>query len=295
MVLIGLFFPAPWSQTIAAPEEDGVIRIGGSTTLLPVMATAANDFMNKYVTWDRVDPRLPNKKITIYVSGGGSGFGIQSTLQGTIHIGLVARNLKEKEERLLGAHQAILVGKDAVVFTANKDNPLAKKNLRLTKTQLAAIFSGEIKTYKEIDPVLPVDKIVLFVRDSGAGSAEIVQEVVMGDKQVSRDALQLPSQGALLKKLETNRSSIGYISFGLISSSSKLHPFLFEGVEPSNDKILSGEYVLARPLLLVVKDPHSPMIDHFINYVLTDGQKVVKDNYFVPMKDTVRKDSRKGG
>ena len=131
--------------------------------------------------------------------------------------------------------------------------------MKLTKTQLAAIFSGEIKTYSGIAPSLPATPIVLIVRDSGAGAAEVVQETVMGGRQISQDALQLPSQGALLKKLETNKSAIGYISSGLIAGSDKLHPFPFEGVVPTDQNILRGDYTLARPLLLVVKEPVGPM------------------------------------
>ena len=280
---------------MAAPQDDGVIRIGGSTTLLPVIATAASQFMARFKTWDKVDPALSKKDIVIYVTGGGSGFGVQATIQGTVHIGLVARELKDKERELLGAHQAVIIGKDAVAIAVNKGNPLARKIKTLSREQIADIFSGKIATYQQIDPSLKSGKIVLLVRDPGAGSAEIIQEMVMREKQVSREALQLPSQGALLKKLETNKLALAYISAGLLAGSDKLQGFAFEGVPPTTAKILSGDYPLIRPLYMVLKEPQDPLVRHFVEYMLADGQKIVQEDNYIPVKDDTVKPSGKKG
>lgn len=81
-----------------AAEFDGTIRLGGSTTLLPLMADYASQFMEKYETWDNVDPALPKKQILIFVTGGGSGFGVNSAIGGTMDIGMSSRDIKEKEK-----------------------------------------------------------------------------------------------------------------------------------------------------------------------------------------------------
>jgi len=80
-----------------ALAEDGVLRVGGSTTLLPVISTAASDFMAKYKTWNKVAPNLPEKPIVIFVTGGGSSFGVKSVLNGTVNIGMISSDLKDKE------------------------------------------------------------------------------------------------------------------------------------------------------------------------------------------------------
>lgn len=268
----------------AASEEEGIIRIGGSTTLLPIIATIADNYMKRYPTWDKVDPSLPKKGVVIYVSGGGSGGGVKSTINGTFDIGLVSRDLSDKERELLGRHQTFLVGKDAVAFVVNKANPLVKVRESFDKTELAAILSGEKKTYKDIDGRLPNSSIVLFVRDSSAGSAEIVQEKIMGKQQIAPDALQVPSQGTLLKKLETSRLAFGYISSGLALGSKQLRTFAFEGIKPLNQRIASGDYTLARPLLLLVKGEVRPVVQRFIDHVLTEGQREVERNSYVPAK-----------
>ena len=99
-----------------AGDQEATIRAGGSTTLLPIMANCSSEFMEKYQTWDRVDAALPKATTTVFVTGGGSGFGVKSLLSGVIDIGMVSRDLKDQEKKLLGEHQSYLVGKDAVAI-----------------------------------------------------------------------------------------------------------------------------------------------------------------------------------
>src|SRR5262249_30324114 len=194
----------------SARAEDSSIRAGGSTTLLPVMANCSSEFMEKYPTWDRADASLPKSTTTVFVTGGGSGFGVKSLVSGVIDIGMVSRDLKDAEKKLIGEHQTHLMGKDAVAVAVSAKNPLAARKKNFTSAELAAIFSGEIKTYQELDKALPAKPIVLLTRDSGAGSTEIFQEKILGEKKFSPKALQLPSQGALLEKLQANPNAIAY-------------------------------------------------------------------------------------
>jgi phosphate transport system substrate-binding protein len=266
-------------------ESDPTIRAGGSTTLLPIMANCSSEFMEKYQTWDRVDPSLPKKTTTVFVTGGGSGFGIKSLLSGVIDIGMLSRDLKDQEKKMLGEHQTHLVGKDAVAVAVSARNPLANRKKGFTPPELAAIFSGEVKTYQELDRSLPAKPIVLLTRDASAGSTEIFQEKIMGEKKLSPKALQLPSQGALLEKLQSNSSAIAYISSGLALNSKSLKAFALENVEPTDTNVTGGTYPLARPLLIVVKGAPAPTVRHFIDYTLSSCQKIVVAHGYVPSRN----------
>jgi phosphate transport system substrate-binding protein len=266
----------------AAGDQDATVRAGGSTTLLPIMANCSSEFMEKYQTWDRVDASLPKSTTTVFVTGGGSGFGVKSLLSGVVDIGMISRDLKDQERKLLGEHQSHLVGKDAVAIAVGTRNPLAGRKKGFAPAELAAIFSGEIKTYQELDRTLPAKPIVLLTRDSGAGSTEIFQEKVMGDKKFSPRALQLPSQGALLEKLQANNNAIAYISSGLALNSKNLKAFALENIQPTDANVTNGTYSLARPLLMVVKGTPAPTVRHFVNYALGSCQKIVVANGYVP-------------
>ena len=142
------------------PEFDGTIRIGGSTTMLPLIADGASQFMEKYEPWDKVDPSLPKKQILIFVTGGGSGFGVNSTIGGTVDIGMASRDLKDAEKTKLGTHQAYLVSKDCIAFAVSKKNPLSKID-NLTQDNVVKIWSGEAKNFSDVRKDLPAKPLVV--------------------------------------------------------------------------------------------------------------------------------------
>jgi phosphate transport system substrate-binding protein len=229
---------------------------------------------------------LPDVQPVIYVTGGGSGFGIKAAASGTVDIGMSSRDLNDNEKKALGAHRIDLVGKDALAFAVHINNPLAKAKRNLTSEDVRRIFSGQYRTYRDIDPSLPAQEIVLLVRDPGSGIAELLQQEVMGKLQVSPNALQMPSQGALLKKLESNVNAFSYVSAGLAAELERLSIFTLEGVEPSHANIVNGTYKLARPLLLIVKgETPSPYAKRFVDYMLNEGQASVAAHGFVPLRD----------
>jgi phosphate transport system substrate-binding protein len=272
-------------QTTPLQAQQSALRVGGSTTLVPAIANAASGFMQAHKAWNEIDPGLPKARIVVYVTGGGSGFGVKSAVDGTVDIGLVSRDLKDSEKQLLGRHRSWLVGKDAVTIAANVDNPLAKARKSLSPADVRRLFSGQVKTYRDLDGALPPQPIVVLVRDASAGSAEIFQEHIMGVAQVSPGALNFPSQGALIKKLESNPNAIAYASSGLVSENRRLHAFALDGVEPTGANVLSGAYPLTRPLLMIARgEPPAPMVKAFADFVLGPGQAAVLAQGYVPLR-----------
>ena len=268
--------------------ENGILRIGGSTTLLPVISRVAAEFMTKYPYWSDAAMNLPNLKTRIFVSGGGSGAGIRSVINGTIEIGLASRNIKEIEKRLLGNHTAFLVGKDAVVIAANKNSALAKHVDNFSTMQLIEIFTGRARSTSDIIYSPTAQPIVAYVRDSGAGSAELFQKMIMRDNRIDPTAPQVSSQGRLLYRLETNNNAIGYLSSGLAFNSKKLKVFAVNGIIPTNQRVVTGEYPLTRPLLIIIKGANSKYSSNFIDYVLSEkGQNLMSSPGYVPIKKLI--------
>ncbi len=269
-------------------DFDGVIRMGGSSTLLPLVAECANAFMETHHTWDKVDPSFPNVSILIFVTGGGSGFGIKATTSGAVDIGLSTRTLKDEEKSALGAHQTFLVGKDCLALTTHKDGPFAAST-GLGKAEAVRVLAGECKTWKELDASLADKPIVLLIRDMAGSANELLQSKVLEKKTFRSDALQMPSMGAILKRLEENTNAVAFLSSGMAMGSEKLKVHPFEGIAPTNDNVLAGTYPLTRPMILLVKGEPSPYQKAFVDYVLGPGQKVVEENGYVPVKATAAK------
>ncbi|SHK82091.1 phosphate ABC transporter substrate-binding protein [Desulforamulus aeronauticus] len=291
--LLVLLVLAGCGQTSEAPKsepaketaaKDQSIKLGGSSTLAPVIAKCADDFTEQYKTWNKVDPQLPEEPIVIFVSTGGSGFGVKSALDGTVNIGLVSREMKEEEKAKMPNGKIIKLGSDALAIAVNPQNPVVQVKPNLTTDEVKRIFAGEIKTWQELDAKLPNRPTVLAIRDLGGGASQVFDELVMKKTPVAKEAIQLPSMGALAGKVAENADAIGYVSTGLIKQNEgKISALNIDDVTPTNENIASGQYKIARPLLLVTKEQPDQKQQLFIDYLLSEkGLKVVEEMGFVP-------------
>ncbi|MGI5875925.1 MAG: phosphate ABC transporter substrate-binding protein [Dethiobacteria bacterium] len=273
------------NENNAVPTEDYSIKIGGSSTLAPIIAQCADNFTEEFKTWNKVDASLPEEPIVIFVSTGGSGFGLKSALDGTFDFGMVSKNLKDDEKEQFANGSITQLGSDVLVIGVNSENPVAQIKPDLTTEELVSIFSGKIKNWQELDPALPDRSIVVAVRDLGGGASEVFDSAVMKGTPISDEALQIPSMGALAGKIMENTDTIGYVSSGLVNQNpDKITPLSVDGIAPTLENINSGAYKIGRPLLLVSKDKPDNMEQKFLDYLLSEkGLGVVEELGYVPV------------
>src|SRR5262245_20417931 len=276
LVLV-MFVPLAYAQ-------DASIRVGGSTTALPIVSSCAAHFMEKFGTWDKADASLKNDQTVVYVTGGGSGFGVKGLLNGTIDLGMVSRDLKAEEEKLLGGPVQRVFARDATAIATGTSSPFAKVKQGFSRAELAAIFSGQAAQFSQIDKSLPAKPMVLLARDASGGSTEIMQDRVLKQQRFAASRLQFPSTAALIKKLETSDAAIAYISAGAVSQDSDLRTYTVDGVAPTQENIVNGSYTLNRPMLVVAKPNPPRKVQLFMDYVLGDCQATVKEMGFVPVR-----------
>ena len=268
------------SQKEAA--KDNSIKIGGSSTLAGTIAKCAEDFTEKNQTWKKVNGALSDEQIMIFVASGGSGMGVNAVLNGSADMGMVARKLKDSEKEKLKDFKVHTLGYDALSIAVNVKNPLTQVKPSLSKEELKKIFAGEIKTWKEIDPSLPDRKIVLVIRDLGGGASQAFDESIMKGAPIAKEAIQMPSMGALAAKVQENPDAIGYVSTGFVQKD-KFGVLAVDGVASTNENISAGKYPLARPLLLLVKEKADQKQQEFLKYVLSEaGIKTLSERGFVP-------------
>lgn len=267
--------------------KDFSIKIGGSSTLAPVIAKAADDFTEKYKTWKKVKDSFSDEPIAIFVATGGSGFGVKSATNGTVDIGLVSRVVTDAEKQKLPNHKFYTIGFDALTIAVHSQNPIAKVKPNLTKDEVKRIFAGEIKTWKQLDDSLPDRPIVVAIRDLGGGASQAFDEVVMKGTPISKEAIQFPSMGALAGKVQENVDAIGYVSTGLVTQNKgKIAVLSVDSIEPTNENIVNGKYTISRPLILIAKAQADEREQQLINYLISEsGLKTLEDMGFIPAKN----------
>jgi len=261
-------------------QQANAIQIKGSDTMVNLGQAWAEEFMKA------------NPKVSVAVTGGGSGTGIAALLSNTCDIAELSRELNPEEiamARQKGFEpKQITVALDGLAVVVNPANPLS----RLTLDQLAAIFSGSVRNWKEVGGSdLP---IVVLSREVNSGTHVYFKEHVLRrgrkDSQVefAANALMLPSSQAIADEVAQNSGAVGYYGMGYISAKEKALAIANDAdsayVQPTIENVINNAYPISRPLLMVSRGQPRGLVASFINFVLSaEGQKIVVKIDFVPV------------
>ena len=76
----------------------------------------------------------------------------------------------------------------------------------------------------------------------------------------------------------STEEAIGYISLGYVDNSVKA--INVEGIEPSEEKIKSGDYPVSRRLLMLTKDEVTPYVQAYLDFIFSpEGREIVSKDY----------------
>jgi phosphate transport system substrate-binding protein len=248
----------------------------GSTTVLPVAERAAEVFNGM------------QDQITVQVSGGGSGRGIQDVATGLAGIGMASREVKDSEISQYGdKFVEHLIAYDGVSIAVSKGIYDAGVT-SLTSEDVRKIYLGEIDNWKDIRASGgaghgPDQEILSVARIAGSGTREVFDTKILGGSDVEPAGADI--YGAENAEVKTSvvqsKTAIGYLGFGY-TKSGDLRVVALDGVMPSVESIKDGSYKLARPLYLYTWDGTSGTEGRFIDFILgKDGQKIVVEEGFV--------------
>lgn len=280
----GCLSKASVEEQVGTVGKIGQIIITGSPTLGQVIAQLVVEYTECYGTWDKVNNSFPVEDINIVINGGGTGAGIGAVLEKTANFGLISRNVSETERSCFANYRQYQLGLDALAIAVNPENEIHELKEGLTSVEIQKIFSGEYRNWGDLYSSLPTSEIVLVTRDVSGGAHEVFQENIMGEKEVSPNALQTPSMGALAAKIIENKNSIGYASYGVVNQNKdKLIPLPVDGVLPTEESIISGSYKLSRPILIISDGILKPQERALLNFLTSQkAMKVIAECGFVP-------------
>jgi phosphate transport system substrate-binding protein len=167
-----------------------------------------------------------------------------------------------------------------VVIIVNLENPAAP--LDLTTEQVAVIFAKDITNWSELGG--KDEDIVVVSREEGSGTREFFEEEI-GD--ISADIL-CESNDEVKDTVAGEPAAIGYVSSGYIEEDeSAVSPVRINGVEPTMENYLCGDYPLLRSLYFLHRPPEpSPnkLIRAFMEFCLGDeGQSIIEEEGYIPI------------
>jgi phosphate transport system substrate-binding protein len=261
--------------------SERAIQNKGSDTLVNVALAWAESY------------RLVEPDISIAVTGGGSGTGIASLINGTVDIANASREMKEEEFEQARANGIEpvehVVAIDALAVIVHPDNPVSE----LTIGQLSDIYAGKITNWSEVGGNDAI--IVLLSRETNSGThvyflEEVVRRGEEGDSTIfAPQTILMPSSVGITSELRRNPNAIGYDGLGYVDPEhEKILSVAEDGessfVFPSVETALDGTYPLSRNLYMYTAGEPTGEIAAYLNWILSPaGQEIVTQLGFVPI------------
>ena len=268
MTLIALA-AAAFTSAPAMAEKN--IVIDGSTTVGPIAKAFADYYKEK-------------TGIGATISESGSGNGVKSLINGACDIANMSRFMKDSEFKtcvekgiMPVAHVVAFDGLAVVVNPANKVGAL-------TMAQLADIYTGKIRNWKELGG--DDAEIVVISRDTNSGTYETFNELVLRKNPVVKGAEYVGSNGQAKTRVASTKNAIAYVGLGFADDSVKT--LSVDGILPSPKTIVSGKYPIARPLFMFTnKYPKmgTPVYDFVTLHLSEEGREIVRDLGYVPVAE----------
>ena len=235
-----------------------------------------------------------HSEVRISVTGGGSGTGIASLINGTVDIANASRQIKEEEideAKSNGIEPAEhIVARDAIAVIVNPENPVSE----LTLKQISDIYSGRYSNWTEVGG--DDRPIVRLSRETNSGTHVYFLETVLrlgnsDDKTLfSMDTLLLPSSEGIIAELRQNPNAIGYDGLGYVPKDLKVIAVAKEEggsyVLPSIATVNDKSYPIARDLYMYTNGEPTGLIKEYLDWILSaEAQEIVAELGFVPVGD----------
>lgn len=240
-----------------AADLSGTITMAGSTSMEKFANALAESFMAKY------------PGVTVTAEFTGSSAGIESVLAGSVDIGNSSRSLKD-EEKSSGAVENIVAIDGIAVITDPANTATA-----LSTEQLKGIYTGTIKNWSEVGG--SDGAIVVVGREAGSGTRDAFEELLEIEDQCAY-ANELDSTGAVMAKVAATPGAIGYVSLDVLDDT--VQTIALDDVEPTEENIKAGSYLLSRPFVMATNgeiSAQSDAVQEMFNYLKSEeGQELIK-------------------
>jgi len=235
-------------------------------------------------------------EVAIQVTGGGSGVGIASLMNGTTDIANSSRPIKSSE--IDKAKQAgyypteFKSAMDSLAVVVDKTNPVQSLSMK----QLAGIYMGKINNWNEVGG--KNQPILRYCRESNSGTYMFFKEHVLKNADYAADCQTMPGTSAVANAVSKDPAGIGYggaayfvhqpnlkiLSIKKDDKSEPVSPVLATG-ELDYEAAWTGRYPIARYLYMYTGFKPRGEVKEYIDWILSpDGQKIVEEIGYVPLQ-----------
>lgn len=277
-LLSGIIFVGCNKSTVSKEN----IQVKGSDTELKLVKSLAAHF-------ESVNPET-----NVFVSGGGTGSGIDAFIHGKATVANASRKMTDDEYAIAlknGIHPVpVIIATDAIAFIVNPKIGVDS----LSVFQVRDLLNGKITNWKEVGG--KDRQVHIYGRTTSSGTREFIRQTFL-KQDFSSGVKELIGSDAIIHAVITDEGGFGYVGVGTLmdkngkptgkvwatylylENNRAISPYELKAVE-------SGEYPLTRPLLQYFNHwPQGVMLD-FLNFELSEeGQQIIRENGYFPISD----------
>ena len=273
------------------PGADGAGGDGGNQRVV-LQNKGSDTLVNVAQAWAEAYREIdPN--VAVAVSGGGSGTGISSLINGTVDLANSSRQMKQKEIDL-ALEQGVepvehVVGYDALAIFLHHDNPIES----FTLEQLAEIYgeNATIKTWSDLGVSVPgceSDEIIRISRQNNSGTYVYFKDAVLGkEREYELGSRDMHGSKDVVDLVEKTPCAIGYSGLAYAVPHIQMPCIQTaedgECVTPSSATAADGTYPIARPLFMLTSGQPEGVVASYLEWILSDtGQCIIAEKGYAP-------------
>ena len=271
--VLGTVQLGPVGVTSALAQDSTVIRVAGSTTVLPIVSRAAERFQAR------------NNSVKITVNAGGSGVGIHGAGTRRLDIGFASREITPQENNRYASLTTTVIGRDAVACVVSSE--IFHSGVRsLSKQQIGDIYLGKITNWQQVGG--PDRTIIVVDKETHRGTRHVFMQYLFGKSNARAPGARLVtgSNNEEQAKIAQSDSAIGMLSIAWINDD-VVGIGIREGrqvIEPTLKNVRNGRFPIARNLNLLTAGKPKGLVKQFVDYLLSEeGQKIVESSGYIPI------------
>ena len=263
-------------------EVEGDIISAGSSTVYPLSERMAERFKDEGYAGQ------------ITIDSIGSGAGIERfCVAAETDIANASRAIEDEERQQCAQNgrEALefRVGTDALAVVVSAENDFVDE---LTLEQLAQVYSGEAKTWADVNPDWPAEPIALFSPGTDSGTFDYFVEAVFDEDEariLGANPQLSENDNVLVQGVQGNPNAIGYFGYAYYNENKDtLKALRIDGVEPTEETAEDNSYPLSRPLFIYSAQSimeEKPQVAAFINFYLSNVNDEIIDVGYFPASD----------
>ena len=263
----------------------GAVRIDGSSTVYPLTALAAEDFM------------FENPDVQVTVGSSGTGGGFEKFCRGETDANDASRAIKDDEASACAASgidfAQLQVAVDALTVVINKENTWATC---LTVEELATIWApgSTVNNWNQVRADFPDVPLQLFGAGTDSGTFDYFTDAINGEEGASRtDFTPTEDDNVTVQGVSGSQGGLGYFGFTYFEENAdKLTAVQIDSgagcVAPSVETAQDGTYTpLSRPLFIYPSKQAlaKPEVKAFFDFYVANDATIAADALFIPLNE----------